>query len=335
MAIKISAISHYLPTNFRTSLQIEELLGTKNPNLKLTSGIIESITGIKSRPLADNDQYSSTMAIEAAKKLIQTNKIDINQIDLLIYASATQDLIEPATSHIIQNALSTTAHCFDIKNACNSFLNGLEVACSLLNSGNYTCAIVLVGEKPSVSLKDNLVNKADFKNSFAGYTFGDSGAAVLLEIASPDQKGIFFQKSTTNSKFWELGMLPGGGSRHPRGDQYSYFVGSGLALRDAFVSVGSKFIHDCLTEAKADYNDFARVFIHQVSIPFLDEFLDRTGIPKTKVEITVPQYGNLAAATLPLGLSMAIENQTVKKGDQVLLIGLAGGISLSVTMIEI
>lgn len=334
MPIQISAISHYLPENLLTNQELEYELAKQNPHFKTIPGILNKTTGIESRLLASHDEYSSTLAAKATLKIFESENINKNDIDLLIYASATQDLIEPATSHIIQDQLGTNAVCFDIKNACNSFLNGLEVATSLLING-YNKALLVVGEKPSVTCKYSLHDRQDFKNSFAGYTFGDAGAAVLLEKSNNNTRGIFYQKSVSLSKYWSAGTLPGGGTRHPRGDEYTYFSGGGIALKDAFNELGPAFLHNSLQEMQLNYADFSRVFVHQVSMPFLKDFTKIVGLDINQVEITFPKFGNLAAATLPVGVSIALENGRVKTGDKILLIGLAGGISLGVTAIQI
>jgi acyl-CoA:acyl-CoA alkyltransferase len=335
MAIKISAVEHYIPTTLKSNQVLEDSIQQCNPQIKFIPGLIEKITGLKTRYWASEKEYSSTMSIFAAEKLFTKNNLNRDEIDLLIFASATKDLIEPATSHIIQAKLGTNAACFDIKNACNSFLNGIEVASALIISGGYKKALVVVGEKPSVSCKLKVKDKDDLKKSFAGYTFGDSGAAILLEKTENQNEGIHFQKFISMSKHWSVGTLPGGGTRYPRGDEYTYFHGGGSELKEAFVELGPDFLHKCLEDSGTEICDLKRVFIHQVSMPFLAEFLKATGIPSEKVEITFPELGNLAAATLPVGLSIALNEKRVEKGDKVLLIGLAGGISLGVTILTL
>jgi 3-oxoacyl-(acyl-carrier-protein) synthase III len=333
MAVRVIGLSHYFPNATRTSEEVENTIKEYNPRLSLPKGFIQKITGIESRPLADTDEFSSTLAIKAAQKLFAKCSINKNDIDLLIFASATQDLIEPATSHIVQDALGTNAHCFDIKNACNSFINGVEVAEALLNSNRYNGALIVTGEKPSVSFKNKLKDRDDLKNSFAGYTFGDSGSALYLKASSDN--AIIFQRTTTASSYWQAGTLPGGGTRHPRGDEYSYFHGGGLALKEAFNKIGVEFLNRCLEEANVNYHDFKKIYIHQVSENFLNEFVRVAQIPVDKVKITINKYGNLAASTLPVGISLSLDEGEIESGDLLLLIGLAGGISLSVTMIKL
>ena len=334
MPVNIIATHHYLPSQTVTSAQLETDLARRNPHVTIRPGLIEKLTGIVSRPRALPDEYSSTLAARAARELMTRDAIDPESIDLLIFAAATQDMIEPATSHIVQDLLGTQAVCFDVKDACNSFLHGLEIAETLLETNRYRRALLVVGEKPSVSCKMTLRDRQDFKESFAGYTFGDSGAAMLLE-SSASVSSIEYQRFATRSQYWEAGTLPGGGTRHPRGDEYTYFHGGGYALKAAFEEFGVSFVTQCLEEAEVTIDEIDYVLVHQVAAPFLRELLAALGIEEGKTLVTVEEYGNLAAATLPVGLSMLMRDQDFEPGSRVLLLGLAGGLSVGVTLLRL
>jgi len=334
MYTKISAVDYYIPENKLSTSDLENRLIHENPHIKFVPGLISKITKIESRYFAQSHEYSSTLAVKACHKLFEKNTIRFEEIDLLIFASAGQDLVEPATSHIVQNALGTTCPVMDIKNACNSFLNALEVADSFINQGKYKKILICTGEKSSVGVKFRLKDKDDFRNSFAGYTFGDAGSAVLLEASEETESRIIYSKFTALSKYWSVGTLPGGGSRHPRGDEFTYFHGSGADLRDAFDELGPDLIIDSLKHSGLEFKDFKRVFVHQVSLPMLELFLKSAGIDKDKVSVTVQEYGNMAAATIPVGLAMSLERGEIHRGDKIMLIGLAGGISLGVVILQ-
>ena len=335
MQTRISAVSYYLPENKISTIDLENRLIHENPHIKFVPGLISQITKIESRQYAHAHEYSSTLATKACNNLFDKNSVKPDQIELLIFASAGQDLVEPATSHIVQNAIGTSCPVMDIKNACNSFLNALEVADSFINQGKYKKILICTGEKSSVGVKFILKDKDDFRNSFAGYTFGDAGSAVLLEaVDNSDDSKILYSKFTALSKYWNVGTLPGGGSRHPRGDEFTYFHGSGADLRGAFDELGSELIVDSLQSTRLEFNDFKRIFVHQVSLPMLQVFLKSTGIDQDKVLITVQEHGNMAAATIPVGLAMSLERGEIHRGDKIMLIGLAGGISLGVTILQ-
>ncbi|MEI6728389.1 MAG: ketoacyl-ACP synthase III [bacterium] len=334
MQTRISAASYYLPENKISTTELENRLIHENPHIKFVPGLISQITKIDSRQYAHAHEYSSTLAIKACNKLFDENSVKPDQIELLIFASAGQDLVEPATSHIVQNALGTACPVMDIKNACNSFLNALEVADSFIKQGKYKKILICTGEKSSVGVKFKLKDKDDFRNSFAGYTFGDAGSAVLFEASEDNESRIIYSKFTAMSKYWSVGTLPGGGSRHPRGDEFTYFHGSGADLRDAFDELGPDLILDSLQSTGFEFSDFKRIFVHQVSLPMLQVFLKSAGIDKDKILVTVVEYGNMAAATIPVGLAMSLEQGQISRGDKIMMIGLAGGVSLGVTILQ-
>src|SRR3989441_6542060 len=159
------------------------------------------------------------------------------EVDLLIYASVSQDLVEPATANIVQEKVGTRCPVFDLKNACNSFLNALQVAEALIQNGTYRTILVTVGELPSRCIKWSLRDREDLRLSFPGYTLGDAGAAALLQ-PSDNGRGIYYRNFKTASRFWDLGVIPGGGTMHPRGDEWTYIQGDGTRLKDAFFEVG-------------------------------------------------------------------------------------------------
>lgn len=333
MDAKIRIISYVLPERAVTSYELEDALRDRNPSIRISSGIIESTTGITSRRFSKDDEYNSHLAARAAAKALEDSGLYPEDIDLLIFASAGQDLLEPATGHIVQDMLGTNCRVFDITNACNSFLNALEVADSLIASGAHQRVLIATGEVASKSIKWDLINRSDFKKSFAGYTLGDAGAAAIIE-KSDGISGIVAHAGMADSKKWEVGTLPGGGSRHPRGDEWTYFQGNGSALKEAFENIGPEFLERFLSEQQVSLIDISRIYIHQVSIPYLDSFINALGISSSKVIRTVSTLGNIAAATIPVALCLSDEDKPHEKGDLILLIGLAGGISLEAMLVR-
>jgi 3-oxoacyl-[acyl-carrier-protein] synthase-3 len=162
---------------------------------------------------------------------------------------------------------------------------------------------------------------------------GDAGAAVVLTY-DPDAEGIFYQDFRAASEHWSLATLPGGGSMHPRGDEWTYFQGNGSGLRDAFLSVGPGIVDDALKITRTQRSDYARVFCHQVTVPFVDAFCAATGIASDQLVPTVAEIGNVASATVPFQVARAMERGWVP-GDQVMLAGLGAGLSLGVILLTL
>ncbi len=328
-AARIAGVSAYLPQGWASSRDVEARVATSGA-YRPRPGVIEKVTGIQRRCWAPEDWQASDLAAAATEKLLAQTGVAATDIDLLLFASAGQDMVEPATAHITAAKLGVRCPVFDVKNACNSMLNGLQVAESLIATGQYRRVLVCTGEIPSRAIRWQVRDRAQFVQSFPGYTLADSGAAVLLEAGQGSTAGIFHRAFSADSRAWEVGTLPGGGTVHPRDPEYSYYHMDGRRLVEAFEALGPGLLHEALAATGLTWNDFAAICVHQVSMPYLREFCSVAGLPLDRVVISLPDYGNLASATLPFQLATAIERGTCGPGDRVALIGLAGGVSLGV-----
>jgi 3-oxoacyl-[acyl-carrier-protein] synthase-3 len=200
----------------------------ENSDLAMPAGLIRTLTGIETRRVARDDEYASTFAIQAARLALAQAGLEPADVDLLIFASAGRDMVEPATAHIVQHELGTQGHCFDLTNACNSFVNGIDVARSTILAGRATRVLVVTGETPTRVMRWKLADLEQARAAMAGFTFGDAGAAVVVE--SVGRGGILDIDTLTRSEHWAVGGVPGGGSRLPRGDDHTYFRGDGRGL---------------------------------------------------------------------------------------------------------
>jgi 3-oxoacyl-[acyl-carrier-protein] synthase-3 len=290
----------------------------------LPAGLIEQMTGIGTRRVARADEFASTFAVAAAREALAAANLTPFDIDLLLFASASRDMVEPATAHVVQAELGSAAHAIDISNACNSFLNGIDVARSFIMAGRAHRALVVTGETPTRSMRLRLRCQADIRSAFAGYTFGDAGAAVVVEPVT--HGGVLDVDSETHSQHWSVGGIMGGGSRHPRSVEHTYFSGDGRMLRGVFEKIGPAILDRVRDRTGLDWDGFSAVLVHQVTTPYLDRFLEMSGVPRDKIRVTVSELGNVASATLGIQLSLVYD--TLHTGDRVLLIGLGGGVSI-------
>jgi 3-oxoacyl-[acyl-carrier-protein] synthase-3 len=326
---RVAGVASYLPATRRSSIEVEDMIAASNPDLAFPQGIVETMTGVRSRCVADEGINASDLAAAAARTVLDESGTRPKDVDHLIFASASQDMVEPATANMVQELVGTTCPVFDVKNACNSFLSGIQVAEALIKSGAASRVLVTSGETPSRCIKWSVRDRDDFKFSFPGYTLGDAGAAALL-VASDDERGIFHRSFQTVSRHWQACTIPGGGSAHPRGDEFSYFRSDGTALRDAFAENGTGILERALVDTRTCFADYRRILVHQVAMPYLRAFLEATGVPKEKVEVTLPELGNIASTTLPVGFAQSLSHDGIQPGDNVMWIGLASGISLGV-----
>ncbi|MEO7521388.1 MAG: 3-oxoacyl-[acyl-carrier-protein] synthase III C-terminal domain-containing protein, partial [Gemmatimonas sp.] len=251
----------------------------------------------------------------------------------LVFAAASQDLIEPATAHIVQQKLGTQCAVFDIKNACNSFLNGVQVASALIARGGAHTALVTTGEICSRAARYDMANQEELRRYFPGLTMGDAGAAVVLQRGSDDE-GLRFCGFESRSEHWPLATISSGGSLHPRGDEFAYLAGDGPALKRAFVTHGPSMLRRLMARARVTFDDVDRILVHQVGVPYHDEMLRATGIPRGKVECTVERHGNMASASLPVAHAQAVASGRIRPGQRVMWVGMASGMSVGLAVID-
>lgn len=329
---RIAGIGIFLPERTRTTKQTERDLRDANPGLRLATGLIGRLTGVETVHLRPEGWQTSDLAVAAAEKALAESPGDI---DLVIFASASQDLIEPATSHIVAAKLGFECPVMDIKNACNSVINAMQVAEALIAAGQYRRVLVASGEQPSHGVRWNLRDHDQFIRSFPGYTMSDGGAAVILEATDDPSTGILDSSFVAVSRHWGIGTLPTGGSMNPRSMDHAYFDMDGSGLQQAFLELGPQPVLDLLEKNGLTWADFDLVAIHQVALPYLPPIFERLGVAADKSVITIADHGNLASVTLPLQLELAREQGIVGPGSLVLLIGLAGGISLGLMVVRL
>lgn len=334
VASRIAGIGIHLPETVRTTDETEQRLRAENPDLRLATGLIRRMTGVERVHVRPDDWQTSDLAVAAARQALDESP---GPIDLVIFSSASQDLIEPATSHIVAAKLGLNAPVMDVKNACNSVLNAMQVADALIQSGQYRRVLIVSGEAPSVAVRWRLADHAQFIRSFPGYTMSDGGAAVVLEAVeqTDDGPGIRDSHFVAESRHWSVGTLPTGGSMRPRDPEAVFFDMDGAGLQDAFLELGPEPVLEVLRRGGYRWEDFALVGIHQVAAPYLPPIFDRLGVPGDRTVVTVVDHGNLASVTLPLQLRLARERGMVEPGSLAMLIGLAGGISLGVMVVRL
>lgn len=374
---RIAEVAVHLPERTRDVADAERELHRRNPRVAPRLPMVSRLTGVRRVHVADDDQQASDLAVAASRVVLDRAGLGPQDVDLLIFASATQDMIEPATSHITAAKLGVRAPVMDVKNACNSVLNGIEVAEALIGTGRYRRVLVACGEMPTRGVRWELPDRRTYAMSAPGYTMSDAGAAVLVEAteAAPGTgpaagagsgptvgdgvlpgradgfdddlaaeladlidpgrpSGILASVFVAESQHWDVGMLPGGGTVNPRDPERSYFEIDGSRLREAFDAIGSGPVDEALAAAGVTMDDVALVAVHQVAVTYLADVRRALGVPADRTIVTVADHGNMASATLPLQLVLAIESGRLRRGDVVLLLGLAGGISMGAMVVR-
>ncbi|WP_291049513.1 3-oxoacyl-[acyl-carrier-protein] synthase III C-terminal domain-containing protein [Herbiconiux sp.] len=349
-ASRIAGVAVYLPPQTRSTAETEERLRILNPGLKLPTGLIARLTGVERVHLRPEGWNTSDLAAEAGRRVLAESP---GPVDLLLFASASQDMIEPATSHIVSAKLGLGCPVMDVKNACNSVLNAMQVADALIAAGQYRRVLIVSGEQPSHAVRWRLESPEQFLRSFAGYTMSDGGAAVLLERAPHPRAGpldardpepvaarsrpagILGSRFVAHSEHWAVGTLPTGGSVNPHAEGGSYFDMDGGALQRAFSELGVGLVRDLVAGLGHGVGELDFVAVHQVAASYHDGIVEVLGIDPARTVPIVVEHGNLASVGLPLQLLRARERGLVGPGSLIALVGLAGGISLGVMVVRL
>jgi 3-oxoacyl-(acyl-carrier-protein) synthase III len=322
---KIISVASYLPERSFKIDEIEDRIKASSEAKHLPVAAIRRLTGVERVYHREEGVDASDLAANAGRTALQRANLTVNDIDLLIFASASQDLVEPATGHIVSYKLGGKMPVMDVKNACNSFLNGIQVADALIRSGSYKKVLIVSGETPTGAIRWNNRSKAEFSSSFPGFSMSDAGAGMVL--SSDSKPGVHNIAFSAHSDKWDVGMLETGGSRAVRDIDATYFNIDGRRLYEAFCELGPEIIQSTLAEANMSWDDFKFVAVHQVSSVYMQTIADTLKLPLHLVIETVKSYGNMASASMPLQLELALEQGRVKEGDHFAFVGFGGGIS--------
>ena len=324
----IKSLAVYLPEDIVYNHHVENKINAQN--VSIANGTLEKLFGCHTRRFAPKTLQVSDIACEAAKQILN---IEIaHSIELLIFAAASSDLIEPATANIIQTKLGLTCPVMDIKNACNSFVSAIQISTAFIESGMYKNILIVGGEKLSEVINYNPRDNEHLKRCLAGYTLGDAGAAMILGEGNGSK--IIYQKFSSWGEYWNLCTVEGGGSMAFRNFDKYYFEGNSTELSSVFRSKLAIFVFECFSETSWTISDIDLVVSHQVSSTTCVQIAEILEISKDKFINTFSMYGNTAAVTIPLALHEAVKDGKLKKGDKIMLLGLAAGISLSVQLVE-
>jgi 3-oxoacyl-[acyl-carrier-protein] synthase-3 len=327
----IASVGSALPEQTITTLDINRRI-YEATGLEITNGLVERLTGVRTRRYRAAEEQSSDLAAKAATQALERADVSIDDIDLIIFAACTQDISEPATANIVQEKLgSTNAQVLDVKNACNSFLNGLDVADSHIRTGKSRKALVVSGETLSVGIDWNIRSLDDLKSRLAALTLGDAGAAMVLEAVPEEEgRGILTTKFRSYGQMWRLATVLAGGSMHRMDQEYAYFRSESAELRDAALELIPGVVQTVFDEIGWKAGDVELACGHQVTKELVHGLTKLCNIPPECSMVTVTDYGNTAAASIPVALATAYEQGRLQRGTKVMLVGGAAGFSVGV-----
>ena len=314
MKAAITAVGGYVPETKLTNFDLEKMVDTNDEWIKSRTGIEER------RILREPGKASSDMAVKAIEEILRTKNLDPLEIDCIICATVTPDMVFPATANIIGDKIGAkNAFGFDLGAACSGFLFALNTGAAFIETGKYK-KIIVVGV-------DKMSSIIDYTDRATCIIFGDGAGAVLLE---PNFEGMGLQDAILKSDGSGSDFLhiKAGGSLKPASIETvlakeHYAFQDGQPVFKFAVKGMADVSAELLERNNLTGDDIAWLVPHQANLRIIDATANRMGLPKEKVMINIQKFGNTTAATIPLCLW---EWQTkLNKGDNLILAAFGGG----------
>jgi 3-oxoacyl-[acyl-carrier-protein] synthase-3 len=321
---KITALGTYVPPRVLTNRDLEKLVET-------TDEWILSRTGIRERHIADKGVATCDLAAEAAKLALAERGIDASEIEAIVVATVTPDMLFPSTACLVQNKVGAKgAWGFDLSAACSAFVYALQTGAQFVATGAHRKVLVIGADVMSSIL--------DYTDRSTCILFGDGAGAVILEPAEDGVGIIDFVHEIDGSGACSL-YMPGGGSLHPAShetvDKKMHFVHQdGQAVFKYAVRKMGEVCEKLLTRNGFTAKDIDCFIPHQANQRIITATADRVGLKPETVIINIDRYGNTTAGTIPLAMQTAREEGRLKKGDLVLLASVGAGFTVGATLLR-
>lgn len=327
--VKIMGTGKYLPSRIVTDEELDRKLNT-------APGWVEGMTGVGVRHYAQDGETASAMAAKAAAAALETAGLEFADIDCLVCASGTKEQPLPCTAALIQQALGqehSGVPCFDIDSTCLSFMVGLDVMSYMIAAGRYRHVLIVSSEIASRGL--------NWEHKESAALFGDGAAAAVLgSAAASERSAIVHTELNTYSSGARLSEIRGGGSAL-HASHYSARTASDYVFQmdgQGIFRMASRllppFVDTLLERSDTAMHDFRLVIPHQGSAMAMRLLRKKLGIGEAQLMDITRNHGNTISASIPMGLHEAITQGRLSRGDRLLLIGTAAGLTLGGMVID-
>jgi 3-oxoacyl-[acyl-carrier-protein] synthase-3 len=320
---RITGTGSYLPPRRVTNADLAAELAARG--VETSDEWIVERTGIRARHFAAADVASSDLALHASQSALQAAGLQATDIDLIIVATSTPDMVFPSTACILQNKLGANGcAAFDVQAVCSGFVYALTVADAMIKAGSANKALVVGSEVFSRIL--------DFNDRTTCVLFGDGAGAVVLEAS--ETPGILASDLHADGKHVDILCVPGNVSG-------GGVLGTALLKMDGqavfklAVGVLEQAARATLAKAELTEADIDWLIPHQANIRIMQSTAKRLKLSMDKVVVTVDQHGNTSAASIPLALDAAVRSGQVKKGDTLMLEGVGGGFTWGAVLLKL
>jgi 3-oxoacyl-[acyl-carrier-protein] synthase-3 len=324
---KIIGTGAYLPEKVLTNDNLSELVDTDDK-------WIYQRVGIKKRHIASSSEVTSDLAAKAALIALEDSSLSPNDIDLILLATTTPDQLLPSTATQVQRKIEAhNAAALDISAACSGFVYGLTIANQFIISGFYKNILIIGAEI--------LSRFTNWEDRSTCVLFGDGSGAVVLS-AKLTENDIGIKHSVLGADGFapqDWLNIPAGGSALPANietvrNNLHYINMNGKAIFKFGVKIIPEIINRLLYKNGYSINDIDLIIPHQANIRIISSAAQKLGISEDKYFMNIDKYGNTSAASIPIALNDALEQNRIKKGDKIIFIGFGGGLTWGAVLYE-
>ena len=313
---RISSLATYVPPRVLTNAELEKMVNTSD------EWILQR-TGIRERHIVDEGVATSDLAAEASRRALAKAGLTAADIDFIVVATTTPDTLFPSTACRVQDKIgATSAWGFDLFAACSGFTYALTTAAHLVMSGGSKRALVIGADVMSSII--------DYTDRTTCVLFGDGAGAAIVEATDEPGLGMLDFENYIDGNGGEALCMPAGGSLRPASketvDQRMHYVKQdGQAVFRFAVRNTEEACRRIMERNNVSADDVALFISHQANRRIIMSAAEKLGVPPEKVIINIERFGNTTAATIPLALNDAIEQNRVKKGDLLVLVSVGAG----------
>jgi len=321
----IAGHGSFAPAKLLTNDELSEMMDTSDE-------WITTRTGIKVRHITEDNESTAFLATEAAKRALAEAKLDGRELELIIVATITPEMVFPSTASFVQRALKAKkAWVFDLSAACSGFVYSLSIVQQFIESGRLNNALVIGAE--------TLTKITDWTDRASCILFGDGAGAVVLKRNKDGRKGILYSTMHSDGNRWEALNCQAYGSRHPVSKPLDdpkkiYMQIKGREVYQQAIRRIVETVNDCLDVCELSIDDIQMLVSHQMNARIIESAAKRLGLPDEKVFINITEYGNTSAASVPIAFDDCVRKGKIKRGDIVILVAFGAGLTWGANVIE-
>ncbi len=322
----ITGCGSYAPEKILTNDDLAKMVDTSDE-------WITTRTGIKRRHITSDSETTAMLATEAAKRALADAKMDPKDLEIIIVATITPEMVFPSTACFVQHNLGAKkAFAFDLAAACSGFIYGISIIQQYLETGRYKNALVIGAE--------TLTKITNWKDRTSCILFGDGAGAVVFESKKDGQSGVLYSTIFADGNYWKTLNCQAYGSRNPSSrkldDPNKVFMEiKGKEVYQQAVRRIVETVNRCLKECNLTTDDIAMVISHQMNARIIESAVKRLELPDEKMFLNISEYGNTSAASVPIAFDECYKQGKIKKGDIIVLVAFGAGVTWGASIIKL